>query len=94
MGKLNNKIALVTDAARGQGEAEARLFAAEGATVILADVLDGEGAAVARDIGDAAAYYHLDVPNETQWQRLADEIGRRYGHLNVLVNKVFVPRFR
>ena len=53
--RLEGKVAIVTGAARGQGEAEARLFAAEGAKVLLADVLDEEGEQVAADIGDAAA---------------------------------------
>ena len=53
-------------AARGQGEAEARLFAAEGAKVVLADVLDEEGAAVAAAIGDAARFEHLDVTDEDE----------------------------
>jgi len=61
MGRLDGKVALVTGAARGQGAAEARLFAAEGARVLLGDVLDDEGAAVAAAIGDAAVYRHLDV---------------------------------
>jgi len=60
-GRLDGKVALVTGAARGQGAAEARLFVAEGARVLLGDVLDDEGAAVAKELGDAAVYRHLDV---------------------------------
>ena len=60
MGRLDGKIALITGAARGQGECEARMFAAQGAKVLLTDVLD-EGAAVAESIGAAAAYTPLDV---------------------------------
>ena len=52
MGRLEGKVAIVTGAARGQGEAEARRFVAEGAKVLLTDVLDDEGEAVAADLGD------------------------------------------
>ena len=67
MGRLEGKVAIVTGAARGQGEAEARRFVAEGAQVLLTDVLDDEGEAVAADLGDAAAYRHLDVTSEEEW---------------------------
>ena len=61
MGRLDGKIAIVSGAARGQGEAEARLFAEEGARVVLGDVLDERGQQVADELGDAARYVHLDV---------------------------------
>ena len=69
--RLNGKAALITGASRGQGAAEARLFAAEGAKVLLCDVLDDEGEAVAqaiRDDGHTAHYCHLDVTSEADWQ--------------------------
>jgi 3alpha(or 20beta)-hydroxysteroid dehydrogenase len=84
MGRLNGKICLITGAARGQGEAEARLFSREGATVWLTDVLDAEGEAVATDIG--GSYRHLDVREEDQWQALIDEILAVSGRIDVLVN--------
>ncbi len=68
MGRFDGKVVIVTGAARGQGEAEARLFAEQGATVVLADVLDVEGESVAADIGSSARYVHLDVSDEAQWQ--------------------------
>src|SRR4051812_3924615 len=61
MGKLDGRVAIVTGAARGMGEAEARLFAAEGASVVLCDVRDDLGAAVASEIGERAEYVHVDV---------------------------------
>src|SRR3954468_4765971 len=67
MGKLDGKVALISGGARGQGEAEARLFAAQGASVIVADVLDADGKAVAESIGARALYQHLDVSDEQQW---------------------------
>ena len=64
MGRLEQKIALITGGAKGQGEAEAKLFAAEGAKVILTDILDDEGKKVESEItelGGEAIYKHLDV---------------------------------
>lgn len=91
-GRLHGKVALITGAARGQGEAEARLFAREGAKVVLADVLDAEGEAVAKDIGDAARYVHLDVSSEHDW-RHAIATAEDVGPLNVLVNNAAILRF-
>ena len=85
MGRLDGKIALITGAARGQGECEARLFAAEGAKVVLTDVLD-DGQAVAESIGAAAAYAHLDVTSAEQWQAAVELCTARFGRPNVLVN--------
>src|SRR3954462_6288991 len=86
MGRLTEKVALISGAARGQGEAEARLFAAEGAKVVLADVLDEDGATVAKDIGDAATYLHLDVTSEEDCQLTVDKSIDRFGAVDVLVN--------
>ena len=88
-GRLEGKVAIVTGASRGQGEAEARLFAAEGATVVLADVLDAEGQAVADDIGVAATYVHLDVSDESQWAA-AVELASGLGPVEVLVNNAAI----
>jgi 3alpha(or 20beta)-hydroxysteroid dehydrogenase len=85
VGRLDGKIALITGAARGQGECEARLFAAEGAKVVLTDVLD-DGEAVAASIGAAAAYAHLDVTSAEQWQAAIELCTTRFGRPNVLVN--------
>ena len=85
MGRLDGKVALVTGAARGQGAAEARLFAAEGARVLLGDVLDDEGAAVAAGIGDAAVYRHLDVTSDADWETVLADVRDRWGALHVLV---------
>ena len=61
MGRVDGKVALISGAARGMGASHARLLAAEGARVVLGDVLDDEGRAVAEELGDAARYVHLDV---------------------------------
>ncbi len=91
-GRLDGKVAIITGAARGQGAAEARLFAAEGARVVLADVLDDEGRAVAESIGDAASYVHLDVSSEADWAA-AIAAAEAVGPLNVLVNNAGILRF-
>ena len=91
-GRLAGKVVLVTGAARGMGEAEARLFAQQGARVLLCDVLDAQGSAVAKEIGDAAAYLHLDVTREADWSRAVEEAAGRFGRLDVLVNNAGIVR--
>lgn len=92
-GRLEGKVALVTGAARGQGEAEARRFVAEGASVLLTDVLDAEGEAVAAELGDRAAYRHLDVTSEEDWQGAVAFAEERFGPLTILVNNAGILDF-
>lgn len=96
MGRLDGKVAIITGAARGQGECEARLFAEEGARVVLGDVLDAEGEAVAKEINRAipgsAAYLHLDVRSEQDWAAAVERAGG-LGALNVLINNAAVVHF-
>ena len=86
MGKLDDKVALITGAARGQGAAEARQFVEEGAKVMVTDVLDDLGEKVAADLGDAARWCHLDVSDSAQWAHAVDETIKAFGKLNVLIN--------
>ncbi len=92
-GRLDGKVALITGAARGQGEAEARRFVAEGAKVLLTDVLDDEGEAVAASLGDAAAYRHLDVTSEEDWTAAVADAEERFGPLSILVNNAGILEF-
>ena len=85
-GRLEGRIAIITGAARGQGEATARVFASEGAKVILGDVDDAEGKAAAAAIGGDALYEHLDVSDEANWQAVVDSATKRWGGVDVLVN--------
>ena len=87
--RLKNKVAIVTGGAHGMGEAEARLFAQEGAAVVVADVLRKEGEAVVADInaGQGRAHFvQIDVTNETDWINLIAETVATYGKLDILVN--------
>ncbi|MER5734411.1 MULTISPECIES: SDR family NAD(P)-dependent oxidoreductase [unclassified Streptomyces] len=94
MGKLDGRVVIVTGAARGQGEQEARLFAAEGARVVLADVLDGPGEALAGELGEErAAYVHLDVTREEEWAAAVAAAKERFGRIDGLVNNAGVLRF-
>ena len=86
MGRLDDRVALVTGAARGTGEAIARLFAREGARVILCDVNEELGAKVAAELGDAAAFRRLDVGVESEWESAVADALSRFGQLDALVN--------
>lgn len=88
--RLDGKVAIITGAARGQGAAEALLFASEGAMVLVADVLEEEGAAVAEQIGDSASFCHLDVTSADAWQTAVAECTTRFGPPTVLVNNAGV----
>jgi len=92
MERLAGKVALISGGARGQGEAEARLFAAEGAKVVIADVLDEAGEKVASEIGAAARYAHLDVTREEDWARVVAESVEAFGRLDVLINNAGIVR--
>lgn len=87
---LSGKVAIITGAARGQGEAEARLFAALGARLVLTDVLVEEGQAVAESIGPAARFVHHDVGDEHDWRVVVDAAVAAFGRVDVLVNNAAI----
>ena len=94
-GRLAGKVALISGGARGQGEAEARLFAQEGAKVVLGDILIEAGQKVAADInaqGGQATFVRLDVTQEVDWQQAVDTTVRTYGKLTILVNNAGIFR--
>ena len=87
--RLKNKVALITGAASGMGESAARIFAEEGARVMLADILEDEGAAVAAAIkssGGEAGFVALDVSKEEQWRSAIDGTVAMFGRIDILVN--------
>ena len=93
MGRLDGKVVIITGGARGQGEAEVRLFAAEGAKVVFGDVLHGLGEAVAADVGSDVHYLPLDVTDPEAWQSAVAETVSRFGPPTVLVNNAGVLLF-
>ncbi|HVY14889.1 MAG TPA: glucose 1-dehydrogenase [Rhodopila sp.] len=87
--RLKDKVAIISGGAHGMGESEARLFAKEGAAVVIADVLDKEGQHVAADIEAGqgrARFIHCDVTSEADWKKVIDETIATYGRLDILVN--------
>lgn len=89
MGMLDGKVAVITGAGspRGQGAAEARAFALEGAAgIIVADLPGTDGQQVAREVGSVARFYPLDVTDEGQWASLVEAARAQYGQIDVLVN--------
>src|SRR6185312_9326046 len=88
--RLAGKVAIVTGAASGMGAATARMFAREGAKVVIADVLEHEGRQVADAIGAAARYEKLDVTDEDNWAAVVAATTGQFGRLDVLVNNAGV----
>lgn len=86
MDRLQNKVAIITGATMGIGEAAARRFAAEGARVVIAGRSEGEGRALAEDLGDHGAYFRLDVTDYENWKDCIDFTVRTFGKLDILVN--------
>lgn len=84
--RLGGKVALVTGGARGMGAAHVRAMAAEGASVMIADILDTEGHALASELGPSTAFTHLDVTDAAQWADAVAATVARFGGLSVLVN--------
>src|SRR5258706_14182699 len=84
--RLAGKVAIISGAASGMGVATARMFAREGAKVMIADVLEHEGREVADDIGASARFEPLDVTKEEDWATVVATTTRHFGKLDVLVN--------
>jgi len=92
-GRLEGKVCIITGAARGMGEATARLFAAEGAKVALGDVMTAEGEAVAKDIGGHAIFQKLDVSDDSNWTSFVGAVRDKFGKIDALVNNAGLVHF-
>ena len=84
MGRMQGKIAIVTGGARGMGAATARKFVEEGATVVIADMLEAEGNALATELGGQNFFHALNVTDEASWQTLVAAVQARFGHIDRL----------
>jgi 3alpha(or 20beta)-hydroxysteroid dehydrogenase len=91
MGRVDAKVALISGGARGMGASHARLLVTEGAKVVIGDILDDEGAALASELGSAARYVHLDVTKPSDWAAAAAV--EQFGKLNVLVNNAGIINY-
>lgn len=89
MARLEGKVALISGGARGQGAVEARMFAAEGASVVIGDILDEQGRqteAELQELGYNVTYVHLDVTSEADWEAAVQAAVSAYGKLDILLN--------
>ncbi len=91
MGKLDGKVALITGGARGIGAEDARVLAAEGARIVVCDLLDEEGQALAQEVG--GVYHHLDVTSEAQWQDAIAFAEKTFAPVDILINNAGVVGF-
>ncbi len=93
MARVSGKVALISGGARGMGAEHARLLVKEGAKVVIGDILDDEGKALAAEIGDSARYIHLDVTKMEDWDAAVALAVQEFGGLSVLVNNAGIANF-
>lgn len=94
MARLAGKVAIITGGARGMGAATSKLFVQEGAKVVIADMLDQDGARLAQELGPDAIFEHLDVSDEANWAQVVDRAIARFGQVDVLVNNAGILLFK
>lgn len=94
MGRLQGKVAIVTGGARGMGAATVRLFVAEGAKVVIGDVLEDDGRKLAAELGTSAVFVKHDVTREDSWQQVLETAVSRFGGVDALVNNAGVLLFK
>ena len=86
MGRVDGKVAVISGGARGMGASHARILTGEGAKVVIGDLLDDEGKALADELGEAARFVHLDVTQPEHWEAAVATAVNEFGKLDVLVN--------
>jgi 3alpha(or 20beta)-hydroxysteroid dehydrogenase len=94
MGRLDGRVAIISGGARGMGASHARGLVAEGAQVMIGDILDAEGAALAAELGPACRYARLDVTCEADWAAAVEQAEAAFGPVNVLINNAGVVTWR
>src|SRR5882762_5657203 len=93
MNRFDNRTVIITGGARGMGASHARGFVAEGANVVIADVLEREGRTLADELGDHAVFFRLDVTSEKDWAATVAAAENAFGPVSVLVNNAGIVRF-
>src|SRR5437870_2026398 len=93
MNRFDNRTVIVTGAARGMGASHARGFVAEGANVVIADILEQEGRTLASELGDHAMFARLDVTSDKDWAATVAAAEDAFGPVSVLVNNAGIVRF-
>ncbi|GAB6984935.1 hypothetical protein JCM10369A_14590 [Nocardioides pyridinolyticus] len=91
--RLQGKVAIVTGGAIGQGAGIVRSFVAEGARVVIADVAEEQGQALAEELGESAHFAPHDVSDAASWEALVEDTGRRFAAVDVLANNAGILRF-
>ncbi|MCI2956258.1 SDR family oxidoreductase [Agromyces atrinae] len=93
MARVSGKVALISGGARGMGASHARLLVEEGAKVVIGDILDADGEALAAELGDAVRYVHLDVTDYSQWEAAVATAVDAFGRLDIVVNNAGIANF-
>ena len=86
MERLKNKVAIITDGARGMGESHVRLFASEGAKVVFTDLNEEEGRILEKEIGGNVKFIKQDVTDAASWEKVVEDTEKIFGQVNILVN--------
>lgn len=93
MGRLDNKVAIITGGARGMGASHVRRFVSEGAKVVFSDILADEGESLAEELGDAVRFVRHDVTSEEEWRTVVQTAVDTFGKLDILVNNAGLMMF-